>query len=199
MMLVDNTNITTDTRLLNLLKKGQRSGFSEIYRLYAPALINFAASRLSSLEEARDIIQDIFTNLWDQRNTLEIKTSVKAYLFTAVRYRVIDHIRKNITRREYAAMLYQLADNYVATTEEEVHIKKIQQQLEYTVENLPARTRQIYQLSRQQHLAVKEIAGELGISEQTVKNQLSSALHQLRLSWSKLVSVACLMMATLSQ
>lgn len=198
MMLVDNTNITTDTRLLSLLKEGQRSGFSEIYRLYAPSLINFAASRLSSLEEARDIIQDIFTNLWDQRDTLEIKTSVKAYLFTAVRYRVIDHIRKNITRREYAAMLYQLADSFIANTEEDLHTKKIQQQLEHTVENLPARTRQIYRLSRQRHLAVKEIAGELGISEQTVKNQLSSALQQLRLHWSKLVSVAILIIAAMA-
>lgn len=194
-MLVHNTNINTDVQLLQQLKAGNRSGFSGIYQLYAPSLISFAASRLSSLEEARDIIQDIFTHLWEQRETIEIKTSLKSYLFTAVRYRIIDMIRKNITRREYASMIRQLADTVAADTEEVAHIKGIELQLDEAVDLLPARTRQIYRLSRQRHLAAKEIACELGISEQTVKNQLSSALQHLRLSWSKLVSIAIILLA----
>src|SRR5690606_13182923 len=132
-------------------------------------------------------------SLWVQRHTIDIKTSLKAYLFASVRYRVIDQIRKNINRREYAAMVTQLADNMVADVESAAHVKSIQRQLETVVDTLPARTKQIYRLSRQHHLAVKEIAAELGISEQSVKNQLSTAMNHLRISCSKLISITTLL------
>ncbi len=60
-------NIHTEPELLNLIKAGDRNAFTSIYEKYAPSLIGFAASRLSSLEEARDIIHDLFAHLWDQR------------------------------------------------------------------------------------------------------------------------------------
>lgn len=192
-MLVPNINRASDSELLLKLKAGDRSGFESVYRTYAPSLIQFAAGKLLSLEEARDMIQDIFTNLWDHRNSIDIKSSLKAYLYASVRYRIIDHIRKNINRREYAAMISQLAENVSADVESAVHVKSIQQQLETVVDTLPARTKQIYRLSRQRHLAVKEIAVELGISEQSVKNQLSTAMNRLRISCSKLAPIAALL------
>lgn len=192
-MLVPNINRISDSELLQKLRAGDLSGFECIYKTYAPSLVQFAAARLLSLEEARDIIQEIFTNLWVQRHTIDIKTSLKAYLFASVRYRVIDQIRKNINRREYAAMVTQLADNMVADVESAAHVKSIQRQLETVVDTLPARTKQIYRLSRQHHLAVKEIAAELGISEQSVKNQLSTAMNHLRISCSKLISITTLL------
>ncbi len=182
-------NTKTDAELLTLLRSGSRSGFSEIYQLYAPELINFAASRLSSLEEARDIIHDIFTALWDKRKLLVINGSIRSYLFSAVRYRIIDQVRRNITRKEYAAMVHSLGEAILTDTEELVHAKKVQMEVDAAVDALPPKTRLVYRLSRQHHLAIKEIAGELGVSEQTVKNQLSVALHKLRMVCNKLVSV----------
>lgn len=183
-------NIHTETELLQLLKAGDKTAFTSIYETYAPSLTGFAAARLTSLEEARDIIHDLFVHIWDERERINITGSLKSFLFTAVRYRVIDHIRKSITRKEYAGMLRQLSDTVSADAEAELVSKNLQHTLEHAVEDLPSRTRQIYRLSRNRHLAVKEIACELGLSEQTVKNQLSTALNHLRLSWDKLVILA---------
>lgn len=173
--------------LLQRLSAGEETAFADIYACYAPQLISYTAARLSSLEEARDIIQDLFVYLWDERQNLHINSSLRSYLFTAIRYRIIDHIRRQLTRREYAAWARALIQRVNADMEEEIVIKNLHHTLEHAVENLPSRTQEIYRLSRYRHLAVKEIASELGLSEQTVKNQLTTALSYLRLSWDKLV------------
>ncbi|HRN56556.1 MAG TPA: RNA polymerase sigma-70 factor [Agriterribacter sp.] len=178
--------IYTETELFDMLSGGDKEAFTRVYLLYAPDLIGFAAARVSSVETAQDIVHDLFTHLWDNRATIRIRESLKGYLFAAVRYRIVDHIRKNVTRREYAVMLEQLADKLVASEEAAIVSKNLQDTLEQSIEDLPSRTRQIYRMSRNHHLAVKEIASKLGLSEQTVKNQLSVALHHLRHSWEKL-------------
>lgn len=175
-------NTYSDTKLLQSLKSGDQSAFNTLYELYAASLTGYAAARLASLEEARDIIHDLFVYVWDERASITITTSFKSFLFAAVRYRIIDHIRKNITRREYAEMAQRLTADYIASTEDELTAKDIRQTLELAVNNLPSRTKEIYRLSRHRQLAIKEIASRLHLSEQTVKNQLTTALSYLRIS-----------------
>ncbi|MBN9385515.1 MAG: RNA polymerase sigma-70 factor [Chitinophagaceae bacterium] len=179
-------NSSDEKKLLQRLISGEETAFADVYTCYAPLLISYAAARLSSLEEARDIIQDLFVYLWDERKYLNINTSLRSYLFAAARYRIIDHIRQQLTRREYAAWAKKLIERVAADMEEEIAIKYLHHTLEHAIEDLPSRTQEIYRLSRYRHLAVKEIARELGLSEQTVKNQLTTALSYLRLSWDKL-------------
>ena len=175
-------NTYSDTKLLQSLKSGDQSAFNTLYELYAASLTGYAAARLASLEEARDIIHDLFVYIWEERDSITISTSFKSFLFAAVRYRIIDHIRKNITRREYAEIAQRLTADYIASTEDELTAKEIRQTLELAVNNLPSRTKEIYRLSRHRQLAVKEIASRLHLSEQTVKNQLTTALSYLRIS-----------------
>ncbi len=185
-------NIHTENELLELLKAGDKAAFTSIYETYAASLTGFAAARLASLEEARDIIHDLFVYLWNERERVQINGSLRSFLFAAARYRIIDHIRKNVTREAYAGMLQRLSDHIISDTEEKLVVKNLHHTLENAVEDLPSRTKQIYRLSRDRHLAVKEIAHELGVSEQTVKNQLSAALSHLRISWEKLaILVIC--------
>lgn len=185
-------NIHTENELLELLKGGDKAAFTSIYETYAASLTGFAAARLASLEEARDIIHDLFVYLWNERERVQINGSLRSFLFAAARYRIIDHIRKNVTREAYAGMLQRLSDHIISDTEEKLVVKNLHHTLENAVEDLPSRTKQIYRLSRDRHLAVKEIAHELGVSEQTVKNQLSAALSHLRISWEKLaILVIC--------
>lgn len=177
-----------EKELLNQLKNGDKNAFTSIYQSYAPALVGFVASKLSSREEARDIIHDIFTSLWDASEKLDVKTgTLQSFLFAAAHYRVIDHIRKHVTRKAYAEMLGQLSDMIIFENgEAEIVSKDLHNNMEQAVEKLPLRVKQIYRLSRDRHLAIREIAFKLGLSEQTVKNQLSTALHHLRTSWEKL-------------
>src|SRR5690606_35750875 len=140
--------------------------------------------------EARDIIHDLFVYVWDERASITITTSFRSFLFAAVRYRIIDHIRKNITRREYAKMTQRLTDDFINSAEDELAAKNLNQKLELAVNDLPSRTKEIYRLSRHGQLAVKEIACQLHLSEQTVKNQLTTALSYLRVSLERLAILA---------
>lgn len=120
-MLVHANNDEEKT-LLQGLHAGDQAAFASLYAHYAPQLIGYAAARLSSLEEARDIIQDLFVYLWDERQNININISLRSYLFTAVRYRIIDHIRHQLTRREYATWAKLLIQRVNAEVEEEVAV-----------------------------------------------------------------------------
>jgi RNA polymerase sigma-70 factor (ECF subfamily) len=172
----------TDLQLVDLLKKDDSDAFSEIYSRYAVLLVGFASSKLFDLEDSRDIIHDVFVKLWQERKQLKVDRDLKAYLFKLTRYRIVDKIRKNITRQEYAAMLNSLAVSYGVTIEQEIAAKEMAQIIETSLNKLSPRVKEVYLLSREENLSVAEIADKLQVSEQTVKNQLSTALKHLRAS-----------------
>ena len=182
----------TDLELVDLLKKDDSDAFSEIYSRYAVLLAGFASSKLFDLEDSRDIIHDVFVKLWQERKQLKVDRDLKAYLFKLTRYRIVDKIRKNITRQEYAAMVNSLAVSYGVTIEQEIAAKEMAQIIETSLNKLSPRVKEVYLLSREENLSVAEIADKLQVSEQTVKNQLSTALKHLRASLS-VASTAVLM------
>ncbi|MCF0065565.1 RNA polymerase sigma-70 factor [Dyadobacter chenwenxiniae] len=187
------TQHSTDIELTHLLKSDDKTAFAEIYRRYAKSLAGFAASKLFNLEDAEDIIHDIFVKLWEDRERLQITSNLKTYLFTLTRHRIIDIIRRNITREEYAAMLQSLANAYQPSIEQKIAAKELQQTIENSLDQLSPRVKDIYQLSREENLSIPEIAEKLQLSEQTVKNQLSTALSHLRKSVSA-ISVSILLL-----
>jgi len=184
--------ILTDLQLIDLLKKDDENAFSEIYSRYADSLAGFASSKFFDEEDGRDIIHDVFVKLWQERTQLKVDRDLKAYLFKLTRDRIVDKIRKNITRREYAAMVDSLAARYEATIEQKIAAKEIAQSIETSLDELSPRVKEIYLLSREENLSITEIADKLQLSEQTVKNQLSTALKHLRASLA-MVSTAALL------
>lgn len=182
--------VLDDLQLIDLLKKGDESAFSEIYSRYADSLAGFASSKFFDLEDGRDIIHDVFVKLWQERTQLKVDRDVKAYLFKLTRDRIVDKIRKNITRRQYAAMIDSLAVRYEATIEQKIAAKEIAQSIETSLEELSPRVKEIFLLSRKENLSITEIADKLQLSEQTVKNQLSTALKHLRTSLAILSTAA---------
>lgn len=173
-------NKLTDEQLVILLKKGDQAAFTEIYLRYAEKLAGFAASKLYSLDDARDLLHDLFVNFWEARDNISISSNLQSYLFTILRRRIIDKIRKNVTREEYAIMLQSLKTTPYSTTEQMVAEKDLKQQIQKALNELPPRVKEIYQLSREENLNTREIAEKLNLSEQTVKNQLTVALKHLR-------------------
>jgi RNA polymerase sigma-70 factor (ECF subfamily) len=178
----------SDIELVQLLKKDDETAFAEIYKRYAKSLADFTASKLFNLEDARDIIHDLFVKLWENRKQLHITSNLKTYLFTITRHRIIDKIRRNVTREEYAAMLQSLANAHQPNVEQQIAAKELQQTIENSLHELSPKVKEIYHLSREENLSIPEIAEKLELSEQTVKNQLSTALTYLRKSLSGISS-----------
>lgn len=175
-------NKITDEQLIILLRNDDREAFAEIYERYAKILAGFAGSKLYDLDDAADILHDIFVNLWESRHKINISSNLKSYLFAGIRHRVIDKIRKNITRREYAVLLQSLVVFDEESIEEQIEAKELQQILQNSITHLSPRVKEIYKLSREEGLSNREIAERLNLSEQTVKNQITMALNQMRKS-----------------
>lgn len=159
--------------------------FEQVYKAYAPELIGYAARRLESLSEAEDIVQDVFADLWHKKEELLITHSLRAYLYGAVRYKVIDHIRRHVQRSYYADMVRSLHTEEDNATFDHIVYKDLHGLIEAEIGKLPARTKEVFRMSRHGHLSVSEIADTLQVSDQTVKNQLTTALKRLRPSFSK--------------
>ncbi|HMR81702.1 MAG TPA: RNA polymerase sigma-70 factor [Niabella sp.] len=171
----------SDENLLELIRNDDKTAFSEVYQRYAISLAEFCASRLHQIEDAHDVLQDLFVKLWENRHQLNVKGNLKNYLFSALRYRVIDKIRQNATRENYAEMIRPLLDIVHSNNPyEQLKAKDIKKHLEEQLDKLPKKTQRIYKLSREEQLSTKEIAEHLQLPEQTVKNQLTIALKHLR-------------------
>ncbi|MDR6781798.1 RNA polymerase sigma-70 factor (family 1) [Pedobacter africanus] len=192
---MQNLNILQDEELLQLLKQEQMAAFEEIYNRYWDKLYAAAYKRLQSKEVSEELVQDLFTSLWINRNVLNIHTSVAGYLFTSVRYLVLGQIQKEMVRASYKESLsLNRIDN---STEETVLLNDLVANLNVAVEQLPVKCKSVFELSRKEFKSNKEIAAELGISEKTVENQLTKALKRLRLGLNSLLLSLSMLMITL--
>ena len=170
----------SDEDLTGFLKKGDITAFEEIYNRYWSRLYSAAYKRLKSREACQEIVQDLFTVFWLGRKELRIKVSLEAYLVTAVRYKVFNHIEKEMVRRNYRETLPEMSARIDNSTEETIFLNDLNQQLEEEIIQLPERCRQVFELSRKEQKSNKEIALELNISEKTVENHMTKALRILR-------------------
>jgi len=173
-------NQLTDAELLDLLKQGDHSAYTEIFSRYNKLLYNHTYNKIREKEEARDIVHDIFYSLWTRRSQLEIKNNFAAYLFTAVRYKIADLLAKKQVEDKYILSLQTFIDREPVFTDYLVREKQFREIIDEEIAALPPRMREIFKMSRFGQFSHKEIALELGISEQTVKDQVKTALKILR-------------------
>lgn len=165
--------------LLSSLRRQEEWAFDEIYRRYWKKLYLAAFRRIGSSEICEELIQDVFTGLWTNCKTTTIR-NLPAYLFTATKYKVINHIHKELVRK--ASNQTRARAEVDNSTEEEILLDDLSTALKAEVGKLPTRCQMIYRLSHENNLSIKQVASQLGISEKTVENQLTKALKVLRLN-----------------
>ncbi len=165
------------------MASGDKHALVALYRLYWQRLFLSAYNILKDKAACEDIVQETFLQLWQRRETLDIHHSAEAYLFSVIRYSVFRHIKKERVRAEVFEQL--TARLYNATPEDIVTEKNIRHQVAGVVETLPDKCREVYRLSREEHLSHREIAARLNISTKTVENQLTIALKKIRFTVSR--------------
>ncbi|MEO6522880.1 MAG: RNA polymerase sigma-70 factor [Mucilaginibacter sp.] len=179
----------SDEELSVLLSKEVTAAFHEIFNRYWSQLYTTAYRRVRSREAAEEIVQDLFTSLWVKRKNTRIHTSLAAYLFTSVRYLVLNHVEKEAVRKTYKDSLQVVKTVYQNPTEETVLLNDLTRKIEEEIDLLPLKCRSVFELSRKEYKTNKEIAVMLGISEKTVENHLTKALTRLRLSLNDVISL----------
>jgi RNA polymerase sigma-70 factor (family 1) len=182
-----------DAALVQALRAGSEPAFAEIYRRYGFGLLEQAYRKVGSREAAEEIVQDLFTALWHKRDGVEIQ-KLPEYLGTAVKYRVINHIKNRLTHADYLLYCRTQAPHADHHTEQELAAADLAGALRRGLTRLPAHTREIFQLSRLEHQTVPEIAGRLKLSTKAVEYHLTRALKQLRVSLKDFLVVLALLM-----
>jgi RNA polymerase sigma-70 factor (ECF subfamily) len=172
----------SDNELIELFEQEDIAAFEEIYNRYWLKLYSAAYKRLKEREPAKEIVQDFFTSLWVNRAQVKIHSSLQGYLFTSIRYLVLNYKRAETVRNTYSELLLLVNDSYDNSTEENYWYKELKERVDVEVSQLPPKCRFVFELSRNQYKTNKEIAQLLGISEKTVENHLTKALRYLRIS-----------------
>ncbi|MFY0254573.1 RNA polymerase sigma factor [Chitinophaga sp. 30R24] len=168
----------TDKLLLAALRKGDESAFKVLYERYWTELYTMTYRRLGDEEAAKDIVQNIFVNLWTSRKEIFIEHSLAPYLNRAVRNKTISFYKKNLADMSREAR-YQYEQGQYAV-ESNLEAKELEDFINDELANMSDTMRKAFILSRDENKSIKEIAAELSLSEQTIKNNISQALHRLR-------------------
>ncbi|MDR6733526.1 MULTISPECIES: RNA polymerase sigma-70 factor [unclassified Sphingobacterium] len=157
-----------------------RQLFTQLYEENWGKLYVHVFRMLDDQDEARDIVQEIFTNLWDRMERLEIVHSYHAYLYRSARNLVINRIANQDVGRKYDNYLQHAVPTFEVMPDELLREKELAEQIDKAIERLPRKMALIFRKSRFEQRSYREIAAELDISEQTVKKQIYNALTVLR-------------------
>ncbi|MES2827369.1 MAG: RNA polymerase sigma-70 factor [Bacteroidota bacterium] len=170
----------SDNDLVSLLREGDEDAYVEIYNRYKWLLHTHAFKKLGDRDAAQDVIQELFASIWIKRKSLNVTSTLSAYLYTSVRNKIFNIIEHQQVENKYIESIDNFAQNYTATTDHLIRERQLMEIIEKEISELPTKMREVFELSRKSHLTHREIAQHLGISEETVKKQLKNALKLLR-------------------
>ena len=156
---------------------GDQGAFEQVFRAHYRPLCAFALQYVKDSDGAQDLVQELFTRLWQDREKTNITTSLKSYLFTAVRNRCLNIIAAKNRMRPLNDEVDDLEEEETRTEAE--HSERAAR-VQAAIEGLPEERRKVFRLSRDEGLKYHEIAERLGISIKTVENQMGKALKTLR-------------------
>lgn len=153
--------------------------FEAFFRRYRAGLVHFAAGYVKDHSDAEEIVHDMFVAVWQKRDHLQIDETLKSYMFTGVKNRCLNHIKK--------ARLPQtdMPEDYSFTSVDANALQQIQaaeteRKIHLLIDQLPTKCRQVFLLSRIEELSYKEIAELMDITPKTVENQIGLALKFLK-------------------
>jgi len=171
----------SDLELVTELQKGDQAAYTEIYHRFKIPLYTFLWHRTHDKELVTDILHDVFLTIWEKREQIRYDVSLSGYLFSAVRNNLLDIIAHEKVKQRYIDSFYDFMHTADSSADDLVRSKEMSQLIATEISTLPPKTREVFELSRQYNLSRKEIAQQLGISEQTVKSHMFNALKTLRL------------------
>lgn len=173
-------NDYTDGRLMEELIDGNILAFDVIYYRYSKRIFKFAYSILKSSDESDNIVQDVFMILWENRNNIQKKSSLKSYLFSVTYNSVVSIMRRKASNLKFLEYLKTLQNYYQDYQLPEQQYSELHDKLTGIINALPERQREVYTMHKIGRLKYKEISKRLNISVNTVANHMSTALKNIR-------------------
>ena len=171
----------SDLLLLIRTREGDVKSFEILFKSYYLPLLNYSATITGRREISEEIVQELFYNLWRERERLSITKSIKSYLYNSVRNRSIDYCR----RRKFEESSSDILENISSGTswespQERAEAGEMERIINRILARMPARRRDIFMMHREGNKKYEEIAAILSLSVKTVEAEMAKALKVLR-------------------
>lgn len=170
-----------ECEILKLLAKGDRTAFDKIYVQYSPAIYSCAIRFLKDEMKSKDLVQELFAKLWEERKKFEAIQNLRAYLLAMSRNLAIRYLREiateSLAREQWVQHTHQFNEN---RTEDLLSHRELEQLLNDVIALLPPQQRKVYYLARIEGLTYTNISDRLNISTVTVKQHMIAANRFVR-------------------
>lgn len=165
-----------DLFIVRLIRAGDQLAFKHLFELYFAPLCRFIRLYIKGPRVAEDIVLDIFANLWEQRATLHIELTLKAYLFQSARNRALNYLRDN----ERFVPVGDFTSLERFENDDTLEMRELEGLIQEAILSLPPKCRDVFTKSRMENLSNKEIADRMDISVKAVEAQITRALKIIR-------------------
>lgn len=176
-----------DRRLVSLINEGEEGALTTLYQRYWKQLYHSVFQRLKNHEQAQDIVQDVFTDLWHRRGQVVID-NIGGYLQTACKFQVYKLVARKKTGPAFFE-LFEAVSGGSYDAEEKIRQKDLLELVAKWIETLPEKRRMIFTLHYVNGLSTQEIADKLNLSPKTVRNQLGNSLESFRTELSRYLTL----------
>jgi RNA polymerase sigma-70 factor (family 1) len=181
--------------LLLQIISGDTDAFAEIYDLYKDRIFAFAYTLTKSKEIAEEATQEVFVKLWEKRDQINTDYPLTPYIKKITYNYIISFFRKVKLDKQLQQNLYRNMEALRNSNEDEILQKELNNLYRRAIEELPQQKRTAYMLSREQHLSYEEIALQMGLSKNTVRNHMTEAIQFIRNYITNHADLACLILA----
>ncbi len=168
----------SDDQFISGLKSGDILVFNRIFEIYSSKLYLFAKAYLGSAEDSEELVQEVFTILWEKRAQLKAGFSFKSYIFTIAFNIIKKHFKQKARFKKFAQE--ELLHEATSEQQQEIDYHSLKSAILRLAETLPEKRREVFMKSRFDGLSNKEIAEELGLTKKTVENHLNLALKEIK-------------------
>ena len=171
-------SLMEEKELIKGLQGGNERAYRQLFDLYFEPLTYFAYKYLEDLDASQDLVQEVFSSLYEKRENLSITQSLKSYLYRSVQNHSINVINHNKMKKRHHDVIKERSD--VSATDSSIELQELELKILRSIDALPEQCARIFKMSRFEQLSNQEIADALGISKRTVETQISNALKELR-------------------
>ena len=169
----------SDQLILQQLREGNESAFESVFRQYFKVLVVYAKKYVQDFDLAQDIAQEVFASFYERRESVSIHTSLKSFLYTSVRNRCLDELKKNQIHDKHKDMIKHTS-SAIEEDSDVVHKVELQEKIYKAIQKLPDQNQKIFKMSRLEGKSNQEIADELNLSKRTVETHISNALKTIK-------------------
>jgi RNA polymerase sigma-70 factor (ECF subfamily) len=169
-----------EKELLLKLIDGDNASFEKIYFNYVDRVYYFALRYVNNSSDAEEIVQEVFTKIWESRSNINIDLSFSGYLLTATKNTIFNENRKKVNHNSYCEYVLNYLQKNARDVEREIIYQDLAEKVNQAIESLPPKRQEIFKLSRINGLHYKEISEKLGITEKTIETHMRLAFKDLK-------------------